>query len=531
MRRSVVQNLALLGASSLLFMFIAFFSYLAIRNAKDKASFELKTAINEVIQRSAVTQAQVDGAFRAQSTAALIPCSPDHLALMQAELLKASYLKELAYIQGDSMLCSTLPGANAEIFLGPANHTTATGSRRWNRMVFPNAPNTTFVVTELDGYAAIISPELVIDVGGDHPEIAITRFRNSNRILAYSRGAFRQEWLTRYEGKSISFFDDEYFVFIQAGSDAYSSVLAAMPAARVNQMIRAAMPSYLAGGFLAGLVSACILFAFARCRLSFRSQLVRALKRREFFLVYQPVVDMRTGECIGAEALIRWNHPERGIISPDNFIPAAEADGLIRQVTAQVMELVAEDVGRLFTDIPKFHIAINLSVEDLHSEKTEEHLLNLIRVTRGSPENILIEVTERGLMDPVKAKKVVASIRESGFEIAIDDFGIGNSSLSYLSTYELDYLKIDKSFVDGIGNHRSNCPLWFHIIEIAKALGLKLIAEGVETEKQRDILLEAGVHMAQGWFFAKPLPINELRIFIDASRTQLQATPSSVSSR
>ena len=357
--------------------------------------------------------------------------------------------------------------------------------------------------------------------GGDLSGISITRFRNSSRILAYSRGTFRQEWLTKYKAKSISFFDNEYFVFIQPGSDAYTSVLAAMPAARVHQMIREALPKYLAGGLLAGLMSAVILLAFVRYRLSFRSKFLRALERRELFLLYQPVVDMRTGDCIGAEALVRWHHPRKGVINPDNFIPAAEANGLIQKVTAQVMEMVAEDVGELFKDLPEFHIAINLSVDDIHSHTTEQHLLKLILATKGRPENILIEVTERGLMEPDIARKVMSSIRELGFKIAIDDFGVGNSSLSYLSTYDLDYLKIDKAFIDEIGNQRTKCPIWFHIIEIARTLGLKVIAEGVNTEEQRNILLDSGVHIAQGWYFAKPLPINELRMFIHESRSQV----------
>ena len=166
MQGKVMQKLATLGAVCLVFICLAFFAYLAMWSARERASNELKTVISEIIHRSALTQAQVDEALRAQRIAALIPCSSDHLALMQSELLKASYLKGLAFIQADRMLCSTLPDTIAQTYLGPANHTTATGSRRWNRMELPDAPHTTFVITELDGYAAIIAPGLVLDVGG-----------------------------------------------------------------------------------------------------------------------------------------------------------------------------------------------------------------------------------------------------------------------------------------------------------------------------------------------------------------------------
>lgn len=187
---------------------------------------------------------------------------------------------------------------------------------------------------------------------------------------------------------------------------------------------------------------------------------------------------------------------------------------MIVQITAQVMEMVARDTIELLRDHPDIHIAINFSADDLHSSETEARLQSLIANAGGTSRNILIEATERGFMSPEKAKGVLVSVRSKGFKVAIDDFGTGNSSLSYLATYDLDYLKIDKMFVDALGTDTPSSRVAFHIIAMAKSLDLQMIAEGVETEQQRDILRDAGVQFAQGWVFGRPMPMHELAAFI-----------------
>lgn len=525
MRRSALRKLAAVAAVGVFVAAVGVSAYLGIRSGRDTARQDLGAITGEVIQRSVSTQNQVDVAVNAQRNAGLAPCSPDHLALMQRLLMDASYLQGLAFIQGDRLLCSTMPASGNGLDLGPASHHTVSSGRRWNKLTFPDASQTTFAINERDGYAAIIAPGLVMDVGGDHADIAIAHFRNSDRSIVRSVGVFKPQWLAHYQQQPTAFFDAGDLVVIQPSTDNDSSVLAMMPASHVQQIIRAGLPQYLVAGAVVGLILAALLYALARHGLSFKSQLLRALKRREFFLLYQPVMNLRTGECVGAEALIRWNQPEKGFISPVVFIPAAEANGLIQRVTAQVMEMVGKDSVQLIKDYPNIHIAINFSAEDLHSQETEQRLQALIQAAGGTSGNILIEATERGLMVPDKAKEVLVSIRTKGFKVAIDDFGTGNSSLSYLSTYDLDYLKIDKAFVDEIGEDRASSPLLFHIIEIARSLNLEMIAEGVETEHQRNVLRDAGVQMAQGWYFAKPMPIDELGAFIYRCKAPAPAAP------
>lgn len=173
--------------------------------------------------------------------------------------------------------------------------------------------------------------------------------------------------------------------------------------------------------------------------------------------------------------------------------------------------MVTRDAQGLFSQYPDFHIGINLSAADLRSDNTPHLLRTLLLDTQAGPHNILVEATERGLMGAALVRQVIHDIRALGGEVAVDDFGTGYSSLSYLGTFELDYLKIDKSFVDTLDTGAATSDVALHIIEMAKALKLKMIAEGVETEPQAHLLAARGVQLAQGWQFARPMRMDALK--------------------
>ncbi len=167
-----------------------------------------------------------------------------------------------------------------------------------------------------------------------------------------------------------------------------------------------------------------------------------ALKRKEFVLHYQPIVDLQTGQWVGAEALIRWLRPTGEMVPPDVFIKAAEETGMIRDITAQVIAMVGHDAPHFFARYPDFHIAINLSTADLESHATVEKLARLRQQIGARPGNLMVEATERGLMKADIVQRILSEIRSLDIYVAIDDFGTGYSSLSYLEKFDLDYLKI-----------------------------------------------------------------------------------------
>lgn len=252
---------------------------------------------------------------------------------------------------------------------------------------------------------------------------------------------------------------------------------------------------------------------FARNRFSLGAELKEALANKEFEIWYQPVIDLRRGRCAGAEALIRWRHPERDLIPPDLFIAMAEDSGIIVPMTRWLMERVGEDMGPLLAADPSLHIAINLAPVHMSDQRIVEDARVALARHGVRPSQILFELTERGLIDDPGCREVVEALGGLGAEVALDDFGTGYSSLAYIDKFKLDYLKIDKAFVSAIGTASPSVRLTDIIIEMATSLNLKIIAEGVETAEQAAYLRARGVTYAQGWHFSKPLTTRDFLAF------------------
>ena len=245
-----------------------------------------------------------------------------------------------------------------------------------------------------------------------------------------------------------------------------------------------------------------------------------ALAGHQLHLHYQPIVELSSGDIHKAEALIRWQHPERGLISPAEFIMLAEETGMIIEIGDWVFREAARQVRRLrATYHPNFQISVNKSPiqfrnDDHCFQKWLPHLQQM-----GLPgQSIAIEITEGLLLDAsASVKEKLFALRDAGFQVALDDFGTGYSSLAYLKKFDIDYLKIDRSFVRNLTATSDDMALCEAIIVMAHKLGLKVIAEGIETTTQRHLLAAAGCDYGQGYLFARPLPISEFDALLDAS--------------
>ncbi|WP_338560032.1 EAL domain-containing protein [Erwinia sp. E_sp_B04_7] len=240
-------------------------------------------------------------------------------------------------------------------------------------------------------------------------------------------------------------------------------------------------------------------------KVSVKDRLRRAIARREFTVNYQPVYNIETGECSGAEALMRWQLPNGVWARPDLFIQAAEEEGMIVPLTRHLLQMIAEDAGSW--QIPAhFHLGLNIAGEHIqHADFVADIRQFAAKVAHHQP-SITLELTERSLIaDGDEVIQKLQQLRSDGIRIAIDDFGTGHCSLSYLQTFPLDYLKIDRGFVNAIESVQGEAPVLDAIIMLSHKLKLSIVAEGVETPVQRDYLRDRGVVFIQGYLYARPM--------------------------
>ena len=269
-------------------------------------------------------------------------------------------------------------------------------------------------------------------------------------------------------------------------------------------------------GAVSSILLLMLLLGIFRRRLSLQGELERSLQKDEFEINYQPVIDLKSGVCVGAEALISWRQPGGKRVRPDLFIPLAEDTGLIEPMTEWLMKQIRRELKSFLEQERSFHIAINLSPCHFESDRILRTSSQVFGDGAILPGQIVYEITERGLIkeDSGVARKVMTMLRERGSHIALDDFGTGYSSLSYISSFPLDYLKIDKSFVDTIGTDALTAGLVDAIIDMAQRLKLRVIAEGIETREQAEYLREKGVDYGQGWYFSRGMNAVEFMNFV-----------------
>ena len=256
-------------------------------------------------------------------------------------------------------------------------------------------------------------------------------------------------------------------------------------------------------------------------KMDIEAGLKRALQQNELRVFYQPQIDMRTGEMTGSEALVRWQHPTKGLLAPGSFIPVAEETRLIIELGNEVMRQACQQQAEWYRrGLNPGRVSVNLAGAQIHENDLVKTVQQILEQTQCRPEWLELEVTEGFIMqDPARSIPTLKQLKNMGILLSIDDFGTGYSSLAYLKRLPVERLKIDQSFVRNAVMDPNDLAIIEAIIALANKLDLKLIAEGVETDEQKKLLLKAGCMHAQGYLYGKPMPATELLTMLQQSRT------------
>jgi sensor c-di-GMP phosphodiesterase-like protein len=488
--------------------------YISWTLAIDAEQDRLRSFADRTIVRANRSLAEVRNALQTISQSAVEGCSPQHIAQMRKLSFNTPSVEEIGYFEHGLLACTSWGKTEERIPQEPGDFTTADGievSIRMAPLVTHGKPS---MALQYGAYNALVDPLRFVDVIVD-PGIQLA--------IATDKGALISELNTTNADLMKSIIaqprsgSNATELFAVAHGDGWMALAVETRQGMLENLRREQRLLLPIGAFIAMFIVAIVVW-LSRRRLSPLGELAIAIKNREFVVHYQPIIELRSGICIGGEALVRWRRPDGSLVRPDLFIPLAEESGLIIPITDQVVAGVISDLGKELVADRSLHVAINLSAADIKTGRVLPIIKNALDEAGIDARQIWLEATERGFMDIDQAKATIILARQLGHPVAIDDFGTGYSSLQYLQGLPLDVLKIDKSFVDTIGTNAATSSVVSHIIDMAKTLDLRIVAEGVETELQARYLLGREVDFVQGWLFSKPLPASDFIAFYRRSR-------------
>jgi sensor c-di-GMP phosphodiesterase-like protein len=451
-------------------------------------------------------------------------CSDTHVARLRKAKEQATHVREIGVFaegrvsclsSGSGELPETIPPPAWQLSEGigilPVTVSQSPGS----------GPQIT--LTYRDHILTVDQTHLLEQMHGIAPDVSLALYamESDQPLAVFGDPAIRN--LRPLVSETSVFYDGRRFaISVRSGTYPIVAVAGAPSGAVERHWYGEALKLGVVAVLIGGVVAVLIVFVAWR-RMSPQGEIRRAVKARQIAAVYQPVIELATGRCVGAEALARWCRSDGTVVLPRAFIPFAEDNGLISLITDQMIGHVIKDMGELLRRRRDFHVAINIAPQELENDRIVGVLQRAIEESRLEPRQIVLEATERSLMNAETASGVIGRLRAAGHAISIDDFGTGYSSLSYLQRFDLDNLKIDRLFVEAIGADAATSGVVPHIIDMARTLKLTVIAEGVETEEQACFLRNSGVPYAQGWHFAKALAPAQFLAYFDSNPSRPDA--------
>ncbi|MFP5594219.1 EAL domain-containing protein [Kluyvera sp. 142486] len=478
--------------------------WLAQREAHRQFITEQETYASRVLIRTEQVMDQAKGALRQMDTLKDTGCSPAHLQEMRRLSYSWRYIQEVLYLDGLTTRCSSLENAGKPFTFPEPDRIIPSGYRAWYTERNDLGIHRYMAAFASDHHMVIIDPVSFIDVipfSNSKTQVALISTHNS-RVLASSAPLDQHAWQQIQLQHLETLTKDNVVYTVRQYPDLQVSIMTWSSTLPLSERLRHQLLLWVPAGMLLSLLASWLIFQVLRRLQSPRQRMLDALNNAGITVDYQPIVSLADGKVVGCEALARWKQPDGSYLSPEIFIPLAEQTGLITHLTENVVKSVFRDLGKWLSLHPDQHVSINLSVADFHSVMLQTLLHQQMRIWHVQPQQIALELTERGFADPKTTLPAMSAYRKAGHAIYIDDFGTGYSSLRYLQDLEVDTLKLDKSFVDAL-EYAQVTP---YIIEMAKTLQLNVVAEGIESPCQEKWLREHGVQFGQGWLYSKALP-------------------------
>jgi sensor c-di-GMP phosphodiesterase-like protein len=434
-------------------------------------------------------------------------CGEEGLDTMRRLDLESTLLQGVGLVEGNTLVCSSFGGARP-FQLGPVDYVSQHGALIRTEVPFLN-PEPAYVIVQSGAAAGIVHPDLALSFVNREPGLVIVAFAWSTRLPVLRRGAVPADLELQTLEPGTAHLDGGSVRAVVRSARTDFGVVAILPR-HANAAFNDALRQLVPAGVVIGLIIAALIVLAARDRTSLYGMIKTAIAKQHFSLRYQPIVELASGRIVAIEALLRWDRESGRGIPPDIFVPVAEERGLMPAVTARVFDLLEADLPALLDVAPDLKVAVNLTASDMHGETLADAILRFVERVGMAPEQLVIEATERTLVEPELAELSLGPLRSHGVRVAIDDFGTGYSSLAYLAEMKVDILKIDKLFIHALGTGSATSEVAHSVIAMARTMRLMTVAEGIETADQEQIVRALGVDWAQGFHFSQPLERPEL---------------------
>lgn len=443
-------------------------------------------------------------------------CGPAHLAALQEAAMSRPHIRAIGYWRAASRQCGVGFLTGAGLRPPRADRIYDSGVVAWWPSPATEVGGVQLFLMRFGDHDVAIDPHALLDVGplegraaGLWVEGLRLTARPSNAELPVPSALPAGLTMDRARARAISRFS--------RSGEMPIDIVAVEPLEQFWDRYRGVvLIAAVAGVFLLTLWLY-LLLRYTRHKLSRATQLREAIAKGRISVRYQPIINLASRRCVGAEALARWTTERGEAVPPDSFVALAEREGLVSDLTISVLRRALAELGPWLAEHPRLSLAINLGSEDLHELRFAQELEAALDEHRLPASAFKLEITERALVDTDLARSRIAQFRARGHEVAVDDFGTGFSSLAYLSSFALDQLKIDKSFVEAIGTGAATSHVVVHVIEMARSLNLRMVAEGVEQPSQAEWLRLHGVECGQGYHYSRPVGAEEFKAFVETT--------------